>query len=462
MDTTYNVKVWKIEIYKGQRKTTYTVRWTVDGKRERRPFDTEPLADSFRSELISAMRRGEAFNIATGLPVARESGASAVNWYGFAVQFADAQWARTAGNSRKVTAKVLMATTIALLRTEPTAFKPVDVRTALREFAFNKGRRKEAPPEVVAILKWVERNTLTTAAWEDPIKIEEILQAVDTKLDGKRAAASSVKRNRRVLNVAMEYAIKHRILHSNSLPKGRGATPQTSNAVDRRALINPQRMARMLDRIRRRPRGGRRLYAYFATVYYTGPRPEEAVALYVDDVTLPPEDAEDQWCDVLFHTAQPEVGKNWTDDGEIREERGLKGRAEDDTRVVPGPPALTKILREHIKKEELKPGDRLFQGEKGGFLAGSVTRRVWRSVRKAELTEREYKTPMGKRIYDIRHTRLTKWLNDGIPPAQVAYWAGNSVPVLLAFYAGCIEGQIPDLKRRMEAQGDLPELPEED
>ncbi|MEV0091633.1 hypothetical protein [Streptomyces sp. NPDC050738] len=123
------------------------------------------------------------------------------------------------------------------------------------------------------------------------------------KLDGKRAAASSVKRNRRVLNVAMEYAIKHRTLDSNPLPKGRGATPQTSNAVDRRSLIHPKRMARMLASIRRRPRGGRRLYGYFATVYYTVPRPEEAVALYVEDVTLPPAGAEDQWCDVLFHTA---------------------------------------------------------------------------------------------------------------------------------------------------------------
>ncbi|MEU7716930.1 hypothetical protein [Streptomyces tibetensis] len=32
---------------------------------------------------------------------------------------------------------------------------------------------------------------------------------------------------------------------------------------------------------------------------------------------------------------------------------------------------------------------------------------------------------------DNRNTRLTKWLNDGIPPAQVAEWAGNSVAVLL-------------------------------
>ncbi|MFS4095847.1 hypothetical protein [Streptomyces sp. AF1A] len=38
-----------------------------------------------------------------------------------------------------------------------------------------------------------------------------------------------------------------------------------------------------------------------------------------------------------------------------------------------------------------------------------------------------------------------RWLNDGIPPAQVAEWAGNSVAVLLAVYARCIDGQLPDL-----------------
>ncbi|MFC9931743.1 integrase [Streptomyces sp. NPDC127190] len=43
----------------------------------------------------------------------------------------------------------------------------------------------------------------------------------------------------------------------------------------------------------------------------------------------------------------------------------------------------------------------------------------------------------------------------------MAEWAGNSVAVLLATYARCIDGQLPDLKRRLEAAGDLPdtELP---
>ncbi|MGX5209911.1 integrase [Streptomyces violaceus] len=31
--------------------------------------------------------------------------------------------------------------------------------------------------------------------------------------------------------------------------------------------------------------------------------------------------------------------------------------------------------------------------------------------------------------------------------------------MLLATYARCIDGQLPDLKRRLEAAGDLPERP---
>ncbi|MET8964187.1 hypothetical protein ABZX69_32760 [Streptomyces sp. NPDC004074] len=67
--------------------------------------------------------------------------------------------------------------------------------------------------------------------------------------------------------------------------------------------------------------------------------------------------------------------------------------------------------------------------------------------------------PTGRRVYGNRHTRLTKWLNDGFPPAQAAEWAGNGVPVLLVTPSRCADGQFPDLKKRLEAPADLPELP---
>ncbi|MFJ3905741.1 hypothetical protein [Streptomyces sp. NPDC090025] len=119
-------------------------------------------------------------------------------------------------------------------------------------------------------------------------------------------------------------------------------------------------------------------------------------------------------------------------------------------------PALVAILRALVARDELKPGDLLFPGEKGGLLAGSVYRRAWGKAREAVLPAHEFTSPVGKRVYDLRHTCLTTWLNNGIPPAQVAEWAGNSVPVLLSTYARCITGQIAELQQRIEGPQTLP------
>ncbi|MDT7651904.1 MAG: hypothetical protein QOI36_3310 [Pseudonocardiales bacterium] len=73
METTYDVRVYKILTYKGSRKTSHTVRWVVAGKVHREPFTTYALADSFRSELVAATRRGEAFNLTTGRPISHQS-----------------------------------------------------------------------------------------------------------------------------------------------------------------------------------------------------------------------------------------------------------------------------------------------------------------------------------------------------------------------------------------------------
>ncbi len=128
-------------------------------------------------------------------------------------------------------------------------------------------------------------------------------------------------------------------------------------------------------------------------------------------------------------------------------------------------PIVCALLRDGVPESGLDAGERItamplmFQGESGGILAGSVIRRAWRNARKAVLPPHVFESPTGRRVYDNRNTRLTKWLNDGITPAQVAEWAGNSVAVLLATYARCVEGRLPDLKRRFEAAGDLPERP---
>lgn len=43
------------------------------------------------------------------------------------------------------------------------------------------------------------------------------------------------------------------------------------------------------------------------------------------------------------------------------------------------------------------------------------------------------------------------WLGAGVPPTQVAEWAGHSVAVLLQIYAKCLAGQEDAARRRIEA-----------
>jgi hypothetical protein len=68
--TTYDARVYRTEVYKGKEVTTYHVRWKVGGKLWRDGFRTAAQADSFRSALLTAARKGEAFSLATGRPAA--------------------------------------------------------------------------------------------------------------------------------------------------------------------------------------------------------------------------------------------------------------------------------------------------------------------------------------------------------------------------------------------------------
>lgn len=106
-ETSYDVKVWKIEIYRGARATSYRVRWTVAGHRHGESFLTMPLADAYRSDLVRAARQGEAFVIETGRPVSMDRAERKVNWVVFARQYVAMKWPALAPNSRRNTARAL-------------------------------------------------------------------------------------------------------------------------------------------------------------------------------------------------------------------------------------------------------------------------------------------------------------------------------------------------------------------
>lgn len=463
MSTTFNVRrPWKISVYQGRQGTTYTVRWMVDGEECRRPHQSLSLADDFRSAIITAIRKGEPFDSESGLPLSMMKKASATTCYAFFTEYTAKRWKAISGKHRSNTAEALARATIALLHDTPHGFDPVKVRTALREWAFNASPvRKDCPEDVRLILAWVGRNGSTMDAWSNPASVRAVVDALSTKLDGTPVAGSSVRRNLGILGTALDLAAELDLIGENPLKKVKKPKAKVAKAIDKRSLLNHRDAKQLFTQVKQAPRTGWKLYAFFATLYYAGLRPEEAAGLKVQDLDLP----ETGWGEILVHEAAPEPGSQWSDSGKPRDRRGLKGRAVGDTRPVPAHPTLVKILREYIQnpgsqhaaRPPLKQGNTLFPGDRGGDLAGSVYRRAWNKARTEVLTTQQAASPMGKRVYDLRHTCLTNWLNSGVPAPKVAEWAGNSVPVLLAVYAKCIAGQDDDLKKRIED-----ELPPDD
>ena len=62
------------------------------------------------------------------------------------------------------------------------------------------------------------------------------------------------------------------------------------------------------------------------------------------------------WGRIVLAASASRAGTAWTDHGTARQERGLKHRADHETRTIPIPSELVSLLRAHIKRYGTDPG----------------------------------------------------------------------------------------------------------
>jgi integrase len=449
--TTYDVRIHKTDVYTSRTKggrNTYWVRWKVAGTPFKRPFGTAALAESFRSELLTSARKGEAFRVPDGLPVSTVRTDNEVSWFDFACQYMDMKWPAAAATYRRSLSEALTAMTPALLTSSRGRPDDAATRAALHRWAFNSARRgSEAPSQIADALRWLAVNTRPVAALSDPIVLRSVLSRISVRLDGKPAAGSVVSKRRRVLFNVVEYAVERRVLSTNPLPSFKWSPPKASGTIDRRVVVNPVQARTLLHCVQQTRRSGPRLYGFFALLYFAGLRPEEAANVRVQDLTLP----SSGWGAVHLRESTPYAGSDWTNDGRQRDTRQLKNRAAGEGRPVPCPPELVAILRAHLATFGAGPGGRLFVGERADELPKLTYLRAWRAARGAAFTPEAQATPLARTPYDLRHACVSTWLNGGVPAPQVAVWAGHSVEVLLKIYAKCLDGHEGLAKRHVEA-----------
>jgi hypothetical protein len=244
-ETSYDARVYRTEVYKGTEVTTYRVRWKVGGKLWREGFRTAAQADSFRSALLTAARRGEAFSLLTGRPTTWDRGKTETSWYKFTCRYVDMKWKQASAKYRKDIARALTAATPAMLtgrgRSDGAA-----VRRALLRYGFNTKQRADPPEDVAEVLAWIARNSLPVSALAEAAVARQVLEHATGRLDGKNAAPSTARRHRTILANAMDYAIELHLLDSNPIRALKWTAPKVSSQVDRRSVVNRVRCGNCL------------------------------------------------------------------------------------------------------------------------------------------------------------------------------------------------------------------------
>lgn len=456
----YDVKIYKIETRKRTKVTNYRTRWSVAGERFGEPFATFKLADSFRSDLQKAASRGEAFDTRTGRPRSMSAARSGLTWAQVAREFIDAHWEDFAPRHRKSTAEGLVTLTCALVRDGKTPPDARALRQALKYWEFNTAARRAAatpPEEHRESLRWIAENSRPVSYLNELDGVKAAIDALTRKLDGSKAARSTIARKRAALSGVLNFAVEHNYLEKNLMSHVRTPRRPNADAIDPGVVVNPEQARALLDAVHAIDPT---LHAFFACSYYAGLRPAEARNLREGDLKLP----ESGWGEIVLRKSYQESGSAWTDDGAHSEERGLKHRDVDTTRPVPAHPDLVKSLRRHLDDHGTGVDGRLFvtrvgRGGNGGVALPppyqnpvnlKTVYRVWESARAEALKPRQYASALARTPYDLRHACVSTWLSAGVDATQVAKWAGHSVAVLLRVYAACLDDTENAAKDRIE------------
>ncbi|WP_344662978.1 hypothetical protein [Catenulispora subtropica] len=133
-------------------------------------FPVKALAESRRSELVAAQRRGEPFCDETGLPESEvRHRLTSVSFYAHAIEFMDMKWPALEPGSRRTLATALATVALALIDDHDGAPEYSVGFRALAGWSFNKTARAAAKPcdEVTEAIAWIEKHSLPLSALAD-------------------------------------------------------------------------------------------------------------------------------------------------------------------------------------------------------------------------------------------------------------------------------------------------------
>lgn len=447
----FKVRIWSLK--KRTDAKGFQLRWFVGDVSQSASFDAKAMGDAYRSRLVAAKSNGEPFDTETGEPVGWKSVPATpepepgpgLTCFELALKYVDMKWPHAAGKSRASIAESLAVIIPALTNDAPGRPDKQELRDGLFQWAFNTVARKSEPGvKTTKAIAWIERASIPATELAKAETARKGLEAIAVLKNGRPAAAKTFARKRATYTNFLSYAVELEILLSNPLARIQWTLEKVEDVVDPRVVANPNQVRAILAKVHEHDQ---RYVAFFGCMYFALMRPAEVAKLNVSQCNLP----KTGWGRLDLEESAPRPGAQWTDDGQVHEDRSLKHRSRKTVRPVPIPPEHVRLLRKHIDEYGTAPDGRLFRSRRAGagILSESTYGKVWKDARGKALGDKA-KTRLAKRPYDLRHAGVSLLLAAGVDPAEVAARAGHSIEVLLRVYAKCIDGKSATQNKKID------------
>jgi integrase len=360
-----------VAVYSVQRRTSarnkrpWIVRWSVIGRQRSRAFRTKIEAERYRSGLLVAQQRGEAFDATTGEPVSWQAQPEEKRAHEWAREWLAEQWTEWAPRTR-VSAVEALARLVPLLVAPSAPPPPKGTRAHLVSSLAPDRERLDLDVEA-----WLDRWALQLNQLTRPV-----LAAVDNALGvgdaGQALGAATAARFRKISRACIRRAVEVGILENDPwppAPRGRGSrkSGRIVRKVNVRALPDPSTMAKAIEAISSHQPASQTYRVMTAVAYYGGLRPSEVVMLRPRALELPTSG----WGRINVTEADVSFDES--------------GEPKTGPRSIPIPPCLVSILRTWIDEQGFASDQLLFRTRNGARPTSSN----WsRALQRAEANRR--------------------------------------------------------------------------
>lgn len=217
--------------------------------------------------------------------------------------------------------------------------------------------------------------------------------------------------------------------------------------ADAELVLSPEQIHELADACSRLGSWGDVVRCFVLVMGFCGLRPSEATGLVVGDLDL---DDDSGWLTV--RRSRRNVPDRYLDLEEDPEWGPLKGRMLADSRRVPVPAGIARLVRHHVDHfcTGDSPTELVFQRNGKPFDLSVFGHQVWEPARRSLFPPRPDLAPDSPlqpklsrlRRHDLRHSACSMWLRARVDVAVCQRWSGHKrLSVFLDIYQGLIPGR---------------------